>query len=228
MPSSDSAAIKRSAGEKGLVERDTRANSAAPRQCGVLSPENFHVNAASRIMSMVDHSTPFLGASTALSALQSNCKDENHTSVIWQAAIDRYYAELRRGGVRGPVIDHDLWSIHSPGDLLKQIDSLAPPNSRTAGSWTRSLRRLEVLLSINDFVAVFTLSLGVRGQVAAAIWGSIRLFMKVGGASTRRYIKMYLAELFSFPNPSFQNSSTCSRNWAVLCPGSANTSRDYQ
>lgn len=164
-------------------------------------------------MSMVDQSTRFLGASTALSSLKSSCKDEHHTSAIWQAAIDRYYAELRRGGVRGPAIDHDLWSIHSPDDLLKQIDGLAPADSRASGSWMRSLRRLEpVLLSINDFVAVLTLSLGVRGQVAAVIWGSIRLIMKVGGASTRKHMETYFAEFLSLPSPFFQNSSTCSRN----------------
>lgn len=148
----------------------------------------FFGDIVERIIAMADQSTQSLGVFKALSSLQGNCKDEHHTSSIWQAAIDRYYAELRRGGVKGPAIDHDLWSIHSPADLLQQINGLTPADSRTTGSWMRSLRRLEpILLSINDFVAVMTLSLGMNGQVAAVIWGSIRLIMRVGGVPTTKY-----------------------------------------
>lgn len=140
---------------------------------------------------MADQSTHSLGVSKAPSSLQGNYKDEHHTRSIWQAAIDRYYAELRKGGVKGPAIDHDLWSIHSPDDLLQQINGLTPADSRTAGSWIRSLGRLKpILLSINDFVAVMTLSLGMNGQVAAVIWGSIRLIMKVGGVPTTKHAEI--------------------------------------
>ncbi|KAJ5706896.1 Tetratricopeptide-like helical [Penicillium malachiteum] len=100
-------------------------------------------------------------------------------SPIWQAAIDRYYDELRKGGVRAPAIDQDVWGIHSPDDLLKQIHDVAPADSNAAGTWKRFLRRLEpILFNLNDFAAVLTLALGLNGQVAAIIWGSISLIMK--------------------------------------------------
>src|SRR5947207_14590507 len=51
-------------------------------------------------------------------------------SVIWQSAIQRYYDELKRGGIKGPVIDKDLWNIKSPMDLLEQVRNLEPLDSR--------------------------------------------------------------------------------------------------
>ncbi|KAJ5364569.1 uncharacterized protein N7496_010282 [Penicillium cataractarum] len=111
--------------------------------------------------------------------------DRSNTSPIWQAAIDRYYDELRKGGVRAPAIDQDVWGIHSPDDLLQQIHDVAPADSQALGTWKRFLRRLEpILFSLNDFAAVLTLALGLNGQVAAIIWGSISLIMKVENNSS--------------------------------------------
>lgn len=93
---------------------------------------------------------------------------ECHTSPIWQAAIDGYYEELRKGGVRGPFIEHDIWGIHSPDDLLWQVQSIAPAGSQGFRNWKGFLRRLEpILSSLNDFVAALTLPLGINSQVAA-------------------------------------------------------------
>lgn len=112
--------------------------------------------------------------------LQSSSLNGHYISPIWQAAIDKYYEELRRGGVKGPTTDQDLWSVRTPDDLLQQIQDLAPIDSQSSGSWVRSLRRLEpIILNLNDFAAVITLALGMNGQVAAVIWGSIRLILKV-------------------------------------------------
>ena len=106
---------------------------------------------------------------------------KSHTSPIWQAAIDKYYDELRKGGVRGPIIDQDVWGIHSPDDLLQQIRDITPADSQGFRSWKGFLRRLQpILFNLNDFAAVLTLTLGMNGQVAAIIWGSISLIMKVG------------------------------------------------
>jgi hypothetical protein len=111
--------------------------------------------------------------------------DGSNTSPIWQAAIDRYYDELRKGGVRAPAIDQDVWGINSPDDLLQQIHDVAPADSQALGTWKRFLRRLEpILFSLNDFAAVLTLALGLNGQVAAIIWGSISLIMKVENNSS--------------------------------------------
>lgn len=105
---------------------------------------------------------------------------EAYRSPIWQTAIDRYYEELRKGGVKGPTIDHDVWSVHSPDDLLQQMNNLAPGNQCISSQWVDNLRRLEpILLNLNDFAAVITLALGMKSQVAAIIWGSIRLILKV-------------------------------------------------
>lgn len=113
-------------------------------------------------------------------------------SPIWQAAIDRYYDELKKGGVRAPAIDQDVWGIHSPDDLLKQIHDVAPADSHAVGTWKRFLRRLEpILFNLNDFAAVLTLALGLNGQVAAIIWGSISLIMKVRSTDSK-HLAMYL------------------------------------
>lgn len=108
----------------------------------------------------------------------------SHVSLIWQAAIDKYYEELRKGGVRGPNIDQDLRSVHSPDELLQQIQCLMPMDPETgSANWMGSLRfsrRLKpILLNLNDFAAVIASVLGTNSQVADVIWGSIRLIVKV-------------------------------------------------
>lgn len=133
-------------------------------------------------MSTISAPSPFDLKETPrpLGDIRGEAQKENYRSPIWQAAIDRYYEELRKGGVKGPTIDHDVWSIHSPDDLIQQINDLAPANSSVSSQWVGNLRRLEpILLSLNDFAAVITLALGMQGQVAAIIWGSIRLILKV-------------------------------------------------
>lgn len=122
----------------------------------------------------------FQETTKALDGIRKEVQKDHYRSPIWQAAIDRYYEELRKGGIRGPTIDHDVWSIHSPDDLLQQIHDIAPANSSVPSQWAGNLRRLEpILLSLNDFAAVITLALGMNGQVAAIIWGSMRLILKV-------------------------------------------------
>ncbi|PYI09529.1 TPR-like protein [Aspergillus sclerotiicarbonarius CBS 121057] len=106
----------------------------------------------------------------------SNRGDSSH---IWKAAIDRYYEELRKGGVKAPTIDKEVWSIQTPDDLLKHIQNLTPTSSSTSVSWMSSLSRLKsILLTLNDFAAVLTLALGMNSQMAAVLWGSIRLILK--------------------------------------------------
>ena len=93
-------------------------------------------------------------------------------SLIWRNAIERYYEELGRGGIKGPAIDKDLWSIKSPMDLLEEVKNLEPADSRASGAWLGSLHRLEpILLSLNDFVSVTAWALGMNGKVAAVVLG---------------------------------------------------------
>jgi len=101
-------------------------------------------------------------------------------SLIWQNVIQRYYDELRRGYIKGPAIDKDLWNIKSPVDLLDQVKNLEPPDSRASRAWLGSLGRLEpILLSLNDFASVTAWALGMNGRVAAVVWGSLRLILNV-------------------------------------------------
>ncbi|KAA8650150.1 uncharacterized protein ATNIH1004_002831 [Aspergillus tanneri] len=123
---------------------------------------------------------------------QRSSRNERYVSPIWQAAIDKYFEELRKEGVKESAIDQDLWSIHSPNDLLQQIQDLAPMDTSLSGSWMGSLRRLEpILLSLNDFAAVITLALGMNGQVAAVIWGSIRLILKFAQPVSPELLDMF-------------------------------------
>lgn len=101
-------------------------------------------------------------------------------SDIWQLAIERYYDELQRGGIVSSTIDEDLWNIQSPMDLLEQIQNLESADAKISRQWLPSLRRLEpILLSISDFVALTAWAMGMDGKVAAVVWGSIRLILKV-------------------------------------------------
>jgi hypothetical protein len=128
----------------------------------------------------MEATSQFAGPVKISQSLQGDRDNSRHASPIWQAAIDKYYEKLRRGGVKGPTIDADLWSVHSPEELLQQIHDLAPADAHASANWMRLLRRLEpILLNLNDFAAVITVALGMNGQVAAIIWGSIRLILKV-------------------------------------------------
>lgn len=135
-----------------------------------------------------------------------------HVSPIWQATIDKYYEELRREGVKAPAVDQDLWSIHTPDDLLQQIQPLTPQGSTPPANWMWSLRRLKsIILNINDFVAVIKLVLGMNGQVATIIWGSIRLILKVSPTRTASRCRTS-AKSFSLRNRSSQRSWICSKS----------------
>lgn len=102
------------------------------------------------------------------------------TSPIWQAALDRYYEELRKGGIKDSFIDKDLWNVETPDDLLTQIETLAPPEAQSSKAWMKVLTQLQsVLLGLNDFAAIIAWSMGMDGKVAAVLWGSIRLMIKV-------------------------------------------------
>lgn len=105
-----------------------------------------------------------------------------YVSPKWLAAIDKYYEELRRGGVKGLNIDQDLWSVYSPDNLLQQIQNLTAMDPETgSANWMGSLRRLKhILINLNGFVAVIKQALGMNGQVEAVVWGSVRLIFKVG------------------------------------------------
>ena len=101
-------------------------------------------------------------------------------SAIWQNAIQRYYDELGRGGIKGPAIEKDLWNVKSPMDLLEQVKNLEPPDSRASRAWLGFINRLEpILRGLNDFASITAWALGMDGRVAAVVWGSIRLILSV-------------------------------------------------
>ena len=102
------------------------------------------------------------------------------TSPIWQAALEKYYAELRKGGIKLSVIDKDLWNTHGPDDLLAQIGTQAPSEAQAFRAWTRDLDQLKPILErLSDFTAMIALAMGMNSKVATVIWGSIRLIITV-------------------------------------------------
>lgn len=103
-------------------------------------------------------------------------------SKIWQAAVQKYYSELAKGGLKGANIDKDLWKIKNPTELLDEIRALRPQNMGLSRAWMGALQRLEpILLSLNDFVIVTAWALGMNGRVSAVLWGSIRIILNVKG-----------------------------------------------
>jgi hypothetical protein len=114
------------------------------------------------------------------SRVDESTENSNPPNPIWQAAIEKYYAELRQGGLKEKAISKDLWNIESPDDLLTQIEKLAPPESESSKIWTRYTDRLRpTLLGLGDFMAWIALLIGMNGRVAAIMWGSIRLIVQV-------------------------------------------------
>lgn len=114
-------------------------------------------------------------------SVSSTMETTELVSPIWQAAIDRYYKELEEGGMkRTPTIEKDLWEIESPTALIDEIQSMVPQETAISKVWITVLPKLEpVLLGLNDFAAVIAWSLGMNGRVAAVLWGSMKLILKV-------------------------------------------------
>lgn len=135
-----------------------------------------------------------VGNEEIASPLQSQFKDDptqdryqsevtQEDSEMWRQAICKYYSELEKGGIKGPVLDKDLWNIITPVDLINQIKAHESSHSLVSHSWFGSLnlfRRLEtVLLGLNDFAAVTAWAMGMSGKVGTLLWGSIRLILKL-------------------------------------------------
>lgn len=105
---------------------------------------------------------------------------QSPTSPIWLAAIERYYGELAKGGIKASVIDKDIWNIQSPDELIAQIEALGPVQAIQSNVWAKALRQLQtILLGLNDFAMLTAWVMGMNGKVAAVLWGSIRLIIKV-------------------------------------------------
>ncbi len=105
------------------------------------------------------------------------------TSPIWQAVIERYYSELAKGGIKAATIDKEVWNIQRPDELIAQIGGLSPVQGIQSNVWSKVLSRLQpVLLGLNDFAALTAWVMGMNGKVAAVLWGSIRLIIRVRSA----------------------------------------------
>lgn len=116
---------------------------------------------------------------TMTTSIHSVSSSKSYGRSIWQTAINNHLERLKKGGVT-PTLDEAVWSIDSPNDLLRQIQDILPQNAQFLESWIKSLQKLEpVLLKLNDFAAILTLALGRNSQIAAVMWGSIRLILTV-------------------------------------------------
>lgn len=132
-------------------------------------------------MGALEQSSEPADGSEAAQGLLNNGSTANQTSPIWQAAVERYNAELRKGGIRRPSIDKELWNIQKADDLLREIRKLASAGDSARENWAWVSQRLEpILLNLNDFASIVVLSMGMNDQAAALIWGSIKLIFRVG------------------------------------------------
>lgn len=151
---------------------------------------------------------------------------QSPTSTIWQEALKSYYDELAKGGMSSATIDKDVWSVHSLGELLAQIEGLGNGGDSHSSSWAKTLSQLQpVILGLNDFAALAAWVLGMNGKMAVVLWGSIRLFVKVDRASP--LVQLWLTGLSSMPNLSFPMLSALLRIYSRPYPGYANTRRNF-
>ncbi|KAL2022812.1 hypothetical protein VTK56DRAFT_4628 [Thermocarpiscus australiensis] len=101
------------------------------------------------------------------------------TSPIWQAALEKYYSELARGGIKTTMIDKEVWTIQCPDELLAQIEGLDSVQKMRADIRSKTLSQLHpLLLGLGDFAALAARVMGMNGKVAAVLLGSIRLIIK--------------------------------------------------
>lgn len=125
-------------------------------------------------------STAAKGSADPSTAADGGRDAQSPTSPIWQAALEKYYGELAKGGIKAAMIDREVWNIQSPSELLAQIEKLGPVQDIHSNTWSSALRQLQpVLLGLNDFAALAAWVMGMNGKVAAVLWGSIRLIIKV-------------------------------------------------
>lgn len=119
-------------------------------------------------------------APTSGPGAKSDAEPTSPASPLWQTAIGKYYTELEKGGIKSSLIDKDLWKIQSPDELIAHIEAVGKEGAFQSATWTQSLARLRpVLLGLNDFAALASWLMGMNGKVAAVLWGSIRLIIKV-------------------------------------------------
>lgn len=105
---------------------------------------------------------------------------QSPTNPIWQAALEKYYSELAKGGIKAATIDKELWNIQSPDELLAQIEGLGNAQEPKLTTWTKAMTQLQpIVLGLSDFAALTAWVMGMNGKVAAVLWGSIRLIVKV-------------------------------------------------
>lgn len=101
-------------------------------------------------------------------------------NLIWTNTISRYYNELHKGGIEQSAIDKDLWNIQSPEDLFNQIESLDEVRVSQSSPWAGAITQLRpILVALNDFVTVTSWVMGTNAKLAAVLWGSFRLILKV-------------------------------------------------
>jgi hypothetical protein len=75
--------------------------------------------------------------------------------------------------------DVELQDISSPEEVLAAARALRPLQRTSSGS-SGSLFRLESILGkINDFAAIFALGKGADPRVTGAVWGSLKILLKV-------------------------------------------------
>ncbi|KAK0639179.1 tpr repeat-containing protein [Cercophora newfieldiana] len=104
---------------------------------------------------------------------------QSPTSHIWQAALEKYYNELAKGGMSAATIDKDVWNIRTPDELLMQIQGLGNAQEPRSPAWAKTLSQLEpVITGLSDFAALTAWVMGMNGKVAAVLWGSLRLIVK--------------------------------------------------
>ncbi|ELQ32324.1 hypothetical protein OOU_Y34scaffold01189g6 [Pyricularia oryzae Y34] len=87
------------------------------------------------------------------------------SSPIWKTALERYFAETRKGGIKDAAIENHLWTVQTPEDLLNGIEAIVPPNTEPSISWARALKELKpVLLGLSDFAAIIAWAFGMDGK----------------------------------------------------------------
>ncbi|KAH0544775.1 hypothetical protein FGG08_001142 [Glutinoglossum americanum] len=100
-------------------------------------------------------------------------KLSEYRSPLLDEAMNRYRSELKDGG------DFILDGEGVEG-LLNQARALEPRLSRRTDSSSASLTRIEPMLShMNNFAAILAVCFGADAKVAALVWGSIKVILRL-------------------------------------------------
>ena len=93
-------------------------------------------------------------------------RSRSPTNPVWKAAIERYYGELAKGGIKASTIDKDLWDVRGPDELIRLSREISTAETVAALKDFQSLQILSDPARLPCFMIPYGLNLRFFGRTA--------------------------------------------------------------